>query len=195
MQKTVEEIVKMVSVSYAQRFDGVSADELAQEIWLRILHGKAHSYDPTRGNFEPYARAIANRTAQAFVYSLRCPVHGRASDVKKWKHLRAVTVINDGGARDYNQPHKYRDGCDPQSPTAHTDDMLWSNDVVSCLQQIFDAHAKDGELAREVLIEHRSAEDVAKEHDVSVPRIYRATCKIRRAIKAHPRARLLWETR
>lgn len=191
MKYTTEEIIEMVSKSYAQKFDGIDVRDLAQEIRLKIMHGKQNTYDPTRGEFEPYARAIANRTAHAYVYAQRSPVHGRTADFKRWKNARAVIISSSSEDENGNR----FDACDPPSLDRNVDEVLWSQDVVDCLQQIFEEHAEDGRLARGILLENRPAGEIAEENNVPEWRVYRATFRIRRAIKTHPRARLLWETR
>jgi RNA polymerase sigma factor (sigma-70 family) len=189
MKHTTDEIVRMVSGSYAKKFDWIDRRDLAQEIHLKILHGKKHTYDPSRGDFEPYARAIANRTAHAYVFAIRCPAHGRVADLKKWKNIRAIPIgelSEDDSRGGRNIPFE------PQSLDPSVDDKLRAAEIVECLQQIFEANREDGELARGILLENMSAEDVAEAHNVPAWRVYRATYRIRRAIKMNSRARLLW---
>lgn len=192
MTRTTEEIVRMVAGSYAKKFDGVDAADLAQEIHLKILHGKAHTFDPTRGDFEPYARSIANRTAHAYVYGSRCPVHGRTADLYRWKNIRGVPI---GELSEDDSRGTRNVSCDPPTKDQSADEAMNTAEIIECLQRIFEEHSEDGKLARGMLLENQSAEEVAEEHSVPTWRVYRATFRIRRAIKANPRARLLWETR
>ena len=189
---STEEMIVTVAKTYARNFDGIDADDLAQEIRLHVYHGKATSYDESIGDFAPYARAIANRTAHAYVYAQRCPVHGRMANLKRWKGMYAVSIDantqkeSSNKRRETHEPHAHEEGID---------ELIWSRDVVDCIQAIFDAYKEDGRLARQILLEQKSAEDVARKNNLPTWRVYRATFRLRRAIKANPQARLLWETR
>jgi RNA polymerase sigma factor (sigma-70 family) len=191
MERTTDEIVRMVAGSYAKKFNYIDKNDLAQEIHLRILHGMATSYDPSRGSAEKYIRAIANRTAYAYAYTQRHVVHGRMADLEKWKNVHTIPIEKPAEDEDSTR-HRIHE---PVSPEPTVDLTMWSNDIVECIQQIFEQHVEDGKLARGMLLEHRSAEEIADEYNVPSWRVYRATFRIRRAIKMDPRARLLWETK
>lgn len=192
MNRSIEEIVRMVAGSYAKKFQDIDKADLAQEIHLRILHGKEHTFDPTRGDFEPYARAIANRTAYAYVYAATCPVRGRTADLNNWKNIRGVPI---GELSENDTKGNRNASCNPPSKDPNADEMMRTQEIITCLQRIFEENVEDGKLARGILLENRPAGEIAEENNVPEWRVYRATFRIRRAIKTHPRARLLWETR
>ena len=178
MDIQIERMARRMARSFAFHYRGNANDneDYFQEAMCVVLEIREHC-DPSR-DFQNYARGAIRRRLYWYATKEHAPVIGSTHSI------RALNVSRSTELTDRIQ-HLI-------TPEFLLHSARWALDISMLIQDAFE-RVPDGEVARKVLLDGLPAGEVAYEHSFPLWRVYRATRKVRKAIRTDRRLQTLWE--